>query len=179
MGKNQFDIPDEAYQKLVAQTEAFFVGAGNLLKEAYNGPAPKPSDGPFMLSYPPAHDPATALDNARHGYGEEGIRGGKLVSDFTIKARSKRLEDGFKVADAHGVPRDTFEFYFLLGRTGFDDKRDVPEPGNDLPMTPSFQAPFEGIDAKAGRDLATELAAYWAGKAAPGGGLPSGAGTQG
>lgn len=163
MGKNQFDIPDEAYTKLVAQTEAFFVGAGNLLKDAYNGPAPKPADGPFMLSYPPAHDEETALDNARQGYGLEGIRGGRILGDDFLAAKLKALPGILARAELASIPPAMVEFGWLTNLTEFQDIAGLG--GSPFPYaTENF----------GGKALSQHILEYWASKAAPGGGLPSG-----
>jgi len=159
VGKNQFDIPDAQYQKLVALIESVFVGAGNLLKEAVNGPEPKPADGPFMMSYPPAYDAATALDNARHGYGIEGVRGGRVLGDDFLKFKLDGLAAIMKRPELIGIPADMVEFGWLTNLTEFQDAAGLGG------------SPFAYASNFAGKSLDQYIKEYWAAKAA---GTPSG-----
>jgi len=131
----------------------------------------KPAD-PAGPSFPPAHTADVGLSNARAGYGEEGIRGGRIVKDFALTSRKKRLPDALAAGAALGVPADMMEFGFLLGKPEFSDGKDVPDPDDPNPTTPSFWGAFPYLSNFSGKDLTTYLTEYWAQIAS--GGKPSG-----
>jgi len=153
---NEFGLPPKVYDALVANTEAFFKATGNALKEALD---PAPKTGPSMMSYPPAYDAATALDNIRHGYGEEGIRGGRVLGDDYLKIKLEALPEILARPELIGIPADMVEFGWLRNLTQFNPN-------------PQFASPFPGAqDNFNGKSLDQYIKEYWAAKAA---GTPSG-----
>lgn len=120
---------------------------------------PKPSGAISGPSYPPAMSGVVFLDNVRAGYAEEGIRGGRIIPDWMLQSRKKRLEAAFLVGDRYGVPRDTMEILFLLGRAS--DHKDIPDPNDPNPATPSFEAPWEGLENYRGMTADALIANYW------------------
>lgn len=114
-----------------------------------------PVDDPSMMSYPPAHDPETALDNARNGYGIEGIRGGRLLNDEFLKAKIKGLEGILARKELFGIPADMVEFGWMTNMTEFQDT--VGLGGGPFPYAK---------ENFSGKGLAQYVTEYWIAKAA-------------
>ena len=159
MEKNEFGLPPKIYEALAAGAEAMFQTAGKALAAAIVA-KPGEDSSSMGLSYPPAQTGAQFLGNARAGYQEEGIRGGRFVPDWLLTNRKKRLEAAFATGDRYNVPRDTFEIVWLLGRV--TDNKDTLDPNDPNPKTPEFKAPWEGIDEFIGVTADAYIADYWA-----------------
>lgn len=156
MEKNEFNLPPALFAVLQTATEAFYQAVGKAL-------GAKPSEGPAMMSYPPAHDEETALDNARNGYGLEGIRGGRLLDDGFLKTKREGLPLILKSKELSSVPPAMVEFGWMTNMTEFQDT--IGLGGGPFPYA---------RENFAGKTLGTYILEYWAAKAAAGGGLPSG-----
>lgn len=159
MQKNEFGLPPAIFNALTSSMESSYQTTGKALAAAINGPADdKP--GPMDPSYPPAMTGAQFLENARAGYQEQGLRGGRYVPDWLLTNRKKRLEAAFATGDRFGVPRDTFEIVWLLGRV--TDGKDTLDPNDPNPRTPPWKAPWDGIDEFIGVTADAYIADYWA-----------------
>lgn len=158
MEKNEFGLPPKIYEALAAGAEAMFQTAGKALAAAI---VAKPGEDSSVAgpSYPPAMSGEQFLENARAGYGEEGLRGGRIIKDYLLTNRTKRLAGAFVTGDRYNISRDLFEALWLLGR--ITDGKDALDPDDPNPKTPSFVAPFEGIEVYTGLTSDQYIKQYW------------------
>jgi hypothetical protein len=164
--KNYTKDFEAIYSAVKAEDVKAFALVSNKLMNAIvgNDQADRPDSallgGP---SFPPAMDGATFVSNARAGYGEEGLRGGRIVKDYLLTDRKKRLAGALAVGAAFGVSPDLMEPLFLLGRV--TDGLDAADPDDPNPATPSL-APYKWLYLENYRGMNADqfMKNYWAEK---------------